>query len=279
MLPYAAYLRVYEPLSAFAEPDGTRWAAYAASADRPRRAGALAAEHADALRRLTAVTPVAAPKWESGDAYVRWVDGVTYICPWQTRLRSWLGLSRLRVTAPQLRLAAFPAAAVDAAISGFAGCRGRHGRLRIHIQARAWSVPPAWFTPFAPDERWQVPGRAAPSRALVYTALMPQARDRVRAALDSYRGAAGAGPGPGTLAELAQISSWLAEFDPRSLVELDYGGLVQLLSDEELRADQSVAEMAAAVRALARGELELACAMYRRVSQRWWPLAALERAS
>ena len=101
----------------------------------------------------------------------------------------------------------------------------------------------------------------------------------MRAALDSYRGAAGAGPGPGTLAELAQISSWLAEFDPRSLVELDYGGLVQLLSDEELRADQSVAEMAAAVRALARGELELACAMYRRVSQRWWPLAALERAS
>ena len=281
MLPYVAYLRVYEPLSAFAEPDGRHWAAYAASADRPRRAGALAAEHADALRRLTALTPVAAPEWESGDAYVRWVDGVTYICPWQTRLRSWLGLSRLRVTAPQLR-AALPAAAVDAAISGFAGCRGRHGRLRIHIQARTWSVPPAWFTPFGPDERWLALGRAGPSRALVYTALMPQARDRVRAAMDSYRaagGAAGAAPGPGTLADLAQVSSWLAEFDPQALVELDYGGLVQLLSDDALRADQSVAEMTAVVGALARGELELATAMHRRVTQRWWPLAALERAS
>ena len=290
VLPYVAYLRVYEPLSAFAEPDSARWAAYAASADRPRRAGALAAEHADALRRLTAVTPVAAPEWESGDAYVRWVDGVTYICPWQTRLRSWLGLSRLRATAPQLRLAAFPAAAVDAAITGFASCRGQYGALRIHIQAWTWSVPPAWFTPFAPDERWLVlGGPAAPSRALVYAARMPQARDRVQAVLDGCRGADGAvgagaapsgsSPGPGTLAELAQIASWLAEFDPQSLVELDYGGLVQLLSDDALRADQSVAEMAAAMSALAAGELELATAMYRRVTGRWRPLAALERAS
>jgi hypothetical protein len=294
VLPYVAYLRVYEPLSAFAEPDGTRWAAYAASADRPRRAGALAAEHADALRRLTAVTPVAAPEWESGDAYVRWVDGVTYICPWQTRLRSWLGLSRLRATAPQLRLAAFPPAMVDAAIGGFASCRGQDGALRIYIQARTWSVPPAWFTPFAPEERWLVTGgpagqpgagkRAAPSRVLVYTTAMTRARGRVQAALTSCHradGAAGAGsaPRPAALAELAQISSWLAEFDPQSLVELDYGGLVQLLSDDALRTDQSVAEMAAAVSALARGELELASAMYRRVTRRWRPLAALERAS
>jgi hypothetical protein len=132
-------------------------------------------------------------------------------------------------------------------------------------------------------------GPAAPSRALVYAARMPQARDRVQAVLDGCRGAdgaAGAGaapsgssPGPGTLAELAQIASWLAEFDPQSLVELDYGGLVQLLSDDALRADQSVAEMAAAMSALAAGELELATAMYRRVTGRWRPLAALERAS
>jgi hypothetical protein len=297
VLPYVAYLRVYEPLSAFAEPDGTRWAAYAASADRPRRPGALAAEHADALRRLTAVTPVAAPEWESGDAYVRRVDGITYICPWQTRLRSWLGLSRLRATAPQLRLAAFPAAVVDAAISGFVNCREQHGALRIHIQTSTWSVPPAWFTPFAPHERWLVlggqgggdgltgAGRPGTStRVLAYATAMARASARVRAALDGYRradGAVGVGsvPGTGVPAELAQISSWLAEFDPQSLVELDYGGLVHLLGDEALRADQSVMEMSAAMNALGRGELELATAMYRRVTRRWQPLAALEHAS
>jgi len=114
VLPYAAYLRVYEPLSAFSGADARHWATYAVSADRPRRAGALAAEHADALRRLISVPQVMVPAWESGDAYVRWVDGATYICPWQTRLRSWLGLSRLRTAVPLLWSAAFTPEAVQA---------------------------------------------------------------------------------------------------------------------------------------------------------------------
>ena len=205
VLPYAAYLRVYEPLSAFPEPDGRHWAAYAASAGRPRWAGALAAEHADALRRLLSVPPVVAPEWESGDAYVRRVDGVTYICPWQTRLRSWLGLSRLRSTVPELWSAAFATGAVDAAVSGFARCEGPATMLRIYIQARTWSVPPAWFAPFAPDERWLVLGTAgdagdggrataAPARTLVYATAMAQARRRVTQALDAFGRGGGAWP-------------------------------------------------------------------------------------
>jgi hypothetical protein len=86
--PYAAYLRVYEPLAAFSEAEGERWAEYAASPNRPRRAEALDAEQAEALARLIATPPVAAPAQESGHAYLRWADGVTYICPWQTRLRA-----------------------------------------------------------------------------------------------------------------------------------------------------------------------------------------------
>src|SRR5256885_6911489 len=38
MLPCAAYLRIYEPLSAFAADERARWSNYAASSDRPRRA-------------------------------------------------------------------------------------------------------------------------------------------------------------------------------------------------------------------------------------------------
>jgi hypothetical protein len=297
VLPYAAYLRVYEPLSAFPEPDARRWAVYAASIDRPRRAGALAAEHADALQRLICVPPVVAPEWESGDAYVRWVDGVTFICPWQTQLRSWLGLSRLKATAPQLWSAAFPAGVMDAADSGFARCQGQ-APLRIHIQARTWSVPPAWFAPFAPDERWLVlgpgsdPGEggratATPTRTLVYATAMAQARRRMARALAAFRSghpppAAGLladDAAPRMVTELEQIGSWLEEFHPHALVELDYGGLVHLLDDEALRADQSVAEVSAAVSALACGELEMATAMYWRVTRRWRVLAALEHAS
>jgi hypothetical protein len=297
VLPYAAYLRVYEPLSAFSGPAARQWATYAVSADRPRRAGALAAEHADALRRLVSAPQVMVPEWESGNAYVRWVDGATYICPWQTRLRSWLGLSRLRTAVPQLWTAAFTADAVEAAISSFARRPGQATSLRIHIQTRTWSVPPAWFVPFAPDERWLVLGAAGdpgdggratatPTRTLIYATTMARARRRVRRALSAFRRsevlpAAGLADDvvPRVVTELEQIGCWLEEFHQDSLVELDYGGLVHLLDDGALRADQSVAEVSAAINALISGEPEMAIAMYGRVTRRWRALAALQRAS
>lgn len=299
VLPYAAYLRVYEPLSAFPDADARRWADYAASADRPRRASALAAEHSDSARRVLANPPVVAPEAESGDAYVRWAEGVTYICPWQTRLRSWLGLARLKTTSPVLWSCAFPPGAADAAVSGFARCQGLAPPLRVHIQGSTWSVPPTWFVPFAPDERWLALGAASDpgeggratasaTRALVYATAMAQARQRVAWALAAVRGAGGmpsAGPprpdeaAPLVLPELEQIGCWLEEFHPQALVELDYGGLVHLLDDEALRTDQSVAEVSAAMGALASGELEMATAMYRRLTRRWGALVALQHTS
>jgi hypothetical protein len=60
VLPYAAYLRVYEPLNAFPEPERSRWAGYAPSAQRPERVSALEAEHEEAMRRLIAVLPIVA---------------------------------------------------------------------------------------------------------------------------------------------------------------------------------------------------------------------------
>src|SRR4029079_5365159 len=98
-MAYAAYLRVYEPVTAFHEPDRSRWAAYAASATRPRRRGGRAAGppkgsgwrradawapyHAEALRRVISAPYVVLPEQESEHAYVRRTDGTTYICPWQ----------------------------------------------------------------------------------------------------------------------------------------------------------------------------------------------------
>ncbi len=259
MLPYAAYLRVYEPLSAFPEADGRRWAEYAASAGRPRRAGALAAEQAESLARAIASPPRPAPEQESDHAYVRWSEGVTYVCPWQTRLRSWLVLSRLRTAAPSLTRAAFSTHHADAAVRDFARWRSQEYAPRVYIQASTWSVPFAWFVPFAADERWLVlgassaPGEggratAAGTRTLVYATAMSQARTRVAKALAvirparSPRAAAPWGGDPASLlAELREVGAWLEEFHPHSLVELDYGGLVHLLDDGALCSDQHAA--------------------------------------
>ena len=297
VLPYAAYLRVYEPLSAFPEAEGRRWAEYAASPGRPRRAGALAAERAESLRRAIAFPPLPAPERESVHAYVRWSEGVTYICPWQTRLRSWLVLSRLRAAAPSLTRAAFSANHADTAVRDFARWRSQECSPRVHIQANTWSVPFAWFVPFAADERWLVlgapgdPGEsgratAAGTRTLVYATAMSQARTRVGKAHGVIRPArnplatASWGGDPAKLAaELTDVGAWLDEFHPQSLVELDYGGLVHLLDDGALCADQSVAEVSASIDAIAAEEIEFATAMYQRFVHRWRALEALEQAS
>ena len=186
---------------------------------RPRRAAALEAEQAEALRRLIATPPIAAPQRESGHAYVRWADGVTYICPWQTRLRSWLELARLRSTARPLLATAFAAGQADEALREFACWQGQASSLRVFIQSCTWAVPPGWFVPFAPEERWLVlggvteadgegPATAAAARTLIYATAMSQARRRIARALNALRrtsgdaltsppGAAGGGGGDG----------------------------------------------------------------------------------
>lgn len=328
--PYAAYLRVYEPLAAFTGADGQRWADYAASTQRPRRSAALDAEQAEVLGRVIASPPVAAPEQESRQAYVRWADGVTYICPWQTQLRSWLALSRLRATARPLVTTAFPGGQADAALRDFAQWQGQASSLRVFIQACTWSVPASWFVPFAPEERWLVlggdPGAGGPAevaratRTLSYATAMSQARRRIARALNAvcggdalsgppgragsgrrgasgqpgvprdppYGGGAGSGTGAagvGVLgrwpaaAEIAQVGRWLEEFHPHSVVELDYGGLVHLLDDDWLRADQSVAEVSAAISACRKGQQELAIALYQRLRSRWLALESLEAAN
>jgi hypothetical protein len=308
MLPCAAFLRVYEPLSAFGRTERARWETYAASADRPRRADALEAEREEALRRIIALPPIVAPARESDHAYVRWADGTTYICPWQTRLRSWLALGRLRATArPPLADAFAPGQAARAA-DDFARWERKGMAPRVYIQSSTWSVPPTWFVPFAPTERWLVlgtsgeretgrPATASATRTLIYATTMAQARRRVARALATVRRVPGTAQGARRQGEdpdqaappaadleragvaLEEIGRWLEEFHPHSVVELDYGGLVQLLDDDALRADQSVAEVSAAVSALASREYELAAAMYQRLRARWRDLEAVELGS
>jgi hypothetical protein len=278
-MTYAAYLRIYEPVSAFHEPERSRWAAYAASASRPAGRDSLSAEHAEALRRAVVVPRTAGPEQGSQHAYIRRADGITYVCPWQTRL------------------CFLPADGDEASggrdeVTGQQPRRGSAGRL--HIQGSAWTVPLPWFVLFAASERWLALGPRGPrtsatatasaTRALRYTTAMSRARRRAARGLAALRDVrvgheVAAWDVVLAEAELAEVGRWLEDFHPYSLVELDYGGLVQLISDDALRADQSVAEIGAALVGLAKGQCELAIAMYKRAHSRWRAFAELELAN
>ena len=293
-MTYAAYLRIYEPVSAFHEPERSRWAAYAASSSRPRRRDSLTMEHAEALRRTITAPQVVVPDQESEHAYVRHSDGITYICPWQTRLRCLLAYGRMLSVAGALLPGTVPAGDDDEAMAALARLDDDGTAPRLHILASVWTVPLAWFVPFAAAERWLALGSgldrpsgaatASATRALVYTAGMSRARRRIARGLAALRrvatGYTDAGWEPRRAeAELSEVGRWLEEFHPYSLVELDYGGLVHLLSDDALCGDQSVAEISAAIDGVAKGECELAVAMYKRAHSRWRAFAEFEVAN
>ncbi|WP_406284219.1 hypothetical protein [Embleya sp. NBC_00896] len=286
--PYAAYLRVYEPLAAFAEPERGRWAAYAATqpTDTPAAPEAhstaelTAQEHRSGLENLLATPPVVAPPHESEDAYVQVLDGVTVVCPRQTRLRCWTALAELRREYPATVLDVFwPRVVIDQAQVDHERWKSEHPDVHPHIHSSTWHVPVRWFVLFTPDERILVPaadGAAAGPGELYYRTPMVQARRRVARALRVLRDSVEDGA---LITGLESVGRWLEEFHPRAMVELDYGGLVRLLSGDDLAAENSVGDVAEGIAALGSGDGARASAAYRRITERWQSVRALEHAS
>ncbi|MER7751481.1 hypothetical protein [Kitasatospora sp. NPDC097643] len=301
--PYAAHLRVYEPLAAYPEPERARWQAYAAehgpdavAAGQPVAAAVLE-EQREALAELAARTPRALPERESERAYVRLVDGVLYVCPWATRLRSWQALEELRAGAPVALLdTALPPATRAAAEADLERWRADHPDARPWILTSRWEVPVRWFLPFGDEDRCFVPGggpeglpgaggefpvgeegeQGGRAPALFYLTPMAQARRRVARA---YRALREAVPEGELVRGAEQVGRWLEEFHPRSLVELDYGGLVHLLGEERLLADRSAGELEEGLRALRAGDAEEALRAYGELTVRWRRVLALRHAN
>ncbi|WP_413230147.1 hypothetical protein [Kitasatospora herbaricolor] len=289
--PYAAHLRVYEPLAAFPEPDRAHWQAYASAhgpdagaVEQPVARAALE-EQRTALADLVGRTPRALPERESGRAFVRAVDGVTYVCPWATRLRSWQALDELRESAPVALLdTALPPATRAAAEADRERWRAGHPDARPWIMTSRWEVPVRWFLPFGEEDRCFVPpapagpgeGEEPVPAALFYLTPMAQARRRVARAYRALRTGVAEGE-PALGAE--QVGRWLEEFHPRSLVELDYGGLVHLLGPERLAEDRSAGELEEGLTALRAGDTAAAVRAYETVTLRWRRVLALRQAN
>ena len=117
---------------------------------------------------------------------------------------------------------------------------------------------------------------AIPTRTLIYVTSMAQARRRMAAAVKALRTTAddyGFGAG-----DVATLGRWLEGFHPDALVELDYGGLVHLMDDEALRADESVAEVTAVLEGMVRDPV-VARAMHDRLNNRWRSVEVLSAAN
>ncbi|KPM52770.1 hypothetical protein CcI49_25485 [Frankia sp. CcI49] len=272
----AAYLRIYEPLAAFPPPDRVRWQRYAASASGPpsSRAGAR-------RERVVALVATVRPSLDVADesAFIQWVDGLMFVCPWSTQLRVWQAAKEFRGLMPERVAEAFlPRRLVDPAETELDRWKARRPEIKLHVQSCTWMVPATWFVLFDPTERSLITGDRS-DRSMVYRTTMSLARRRVGRAVEAMETLRSDNANAPAIEGVAELARWLGSFHPQSRVELDYDGLVDLLDDDMLRSDSSVEDIVEAVSALRRGRTDLAVEAYERVLIRWRPLQSRESAS
>jgi hypothetical protein len=292
--PFVAYLRVYEPLQAFASQPRARLER--ALADGPLPVAQAGAREREVWLRTQLATP---PRMLPGDRpdgtstdgplHVLSLDPAEVpdadpaagplVCPLDLRTRAAAALVGFLATAPpsllRIALPAGPRAATDAMRSRAQTVTSELGSSAVHVVSSTWTVPLPWFALVDPDtRRVDATPRPDPRRRVCYRATIRDATARATHAHGVVQRTLG-DSGPSRV--LFDTARWLGHFHPASVVELDYGGLVQLMDDESLRADTSARDVHAAIDALERGEAELVAEHYARLRDFWTEFAAYER--
>ena len=278
--PFLSYLRVYEPLRAFEGASASRVrAALARGPLPPERAGSyereLCLRNQLGARLLPGGERNGRRAGTSGDVEVLVLGGASgepLVCPLDTRVRAAAAvLSFLAVETPLLRTCALPVPEPTARREAEEAL-AELGSAAAHVVSASWTVPLPWFALVDPEERhlrldgrrrvwWRVPMSRARARAA-------QAERIVRNGLDDT--------GPAEV--LAETATWLGKFDRASVVELDYGGVVDLVDDEALRNDDSADQVRDALQALREGDKAAARASYDRLREFWAVVAGKQRA-
>jgi hypothetical protein len=265
--PFLSYLRVYEPMRVFEGPSGE---AVRAALDR----GALPPESAGRRERDRCLRAMLSakllPPLETDVLVIRRGRADVFVCPLDTRPRAGAAvLGFLDTESSFLAAAALP---VPESVARRAAQRAvaELGDGVAHVVAASWVVPLVWFALVDQDERqvnrrprrvwWHVSMARARGRAVRAEGLM-------RAALDDE--------GPADV--LAETAAWLSRFDRDSVVELDYGGLVDLFDEKDLRSDQSAAIVRGSLQALRDGDADTALRAYDRLRAFWAPVVSKQR--
>jgi len=197
------------------------------------------------------------------------------VCPLDIRARSAAALVGFLTTAhPALQDVALTASA-DNVREKAARVLSELPGGAVHVVSTTWTVPLPWFTMVDPEHRHLVLAtQEDPRRQVCWRVAMSDARERVTKAHGLAERTMG---DQGPTKVLEDTSRWLEHFHPESAVELDYGGLVQLLTDEQLQEDTSAADVNAIVTALEQEDVEEIAARFEKLRDFWGELAVRER--
>ena len=267
--PYVASLRVYEPIDSFAAADQLRWSQIAITSPTGWD------EQVRSLKRSITNEP---PNLKPDGAHVLEHEGKRYIAPWSTAARCWAALDDFKYTLPPSVIKFFIPQTIEDSINSTIDIV--EDKVS-HILTSTWNIPPRWFALFSPDERLR--GVNEDGHFTISRTAISNAKSRCTFTHQAVLGAFGEGAVEG---EVAELLAWLEIFDPKSIVELDYGGLAtylnkQLIESGEvgLDADTSIEDVTSSIAGLASGDGALAGRGYERLVSRWRRVSALESAT
>jgi hypothetical protein len=262
MVP-SAYLRVFQSLDGFERDEQLHWERYLV-----QRAAQASARPRYADRVTSTGLGLLAPAGRE-EAEVRVINGRTFISPYRLRLRVLEAIVELAAAEPtELWERLLPKKEARRARRQLSRHRRRDPRLRSFVYQSPWHVPIRWFALFRDDERRVAEDELGRLR-LRYRTTTRRAMRRAEDAIPALR-RSDLGPIGELLLDLHQ---WMAGFDGRSLIELDYGELCDFMTWDELDDDHSAADLR---EALERQEYGRSADVYQGVLGRWAELRSRE---
>jgi len=266
--PYVASLRVYEPATAFPAEFLQNLISYPALLEGFAR---------EEFHNLANSIKLQNAFESTSRAFQLTKDGVSFYCPWSTgdRLSTSISLLRENYSNPMLKLFSLPPLVKMEESFQIGGLK------KTYVLTETWLIPPRWFSLFSTGDSMSV--ERENKKLVLYRTNIESALLRGNRALSIVRKTFGPGP---LVGELEEMMTWLSTFDSRSIVELDYGGLANLLNnsrlpsgDEATQADTSVVDVWESLEALEIGDAGRAGAAYERLMSRWRTVSSLEHAN
>jgi hypothetical protein len=202
------------------------------------------------------------------DAFLVTWGSQLYVCPRNFRLRMLEGMLAFSNAFPDTGL--IPQDELVEASTHLEAMRDAAPEMRSYILTSPWHVPVRWFAPFLHAEREVYDTRDGLS--IRYRTLMSDAQDRVERAAQIV---AGAGFEAAVVSQIKSLVSWLDAFPRDAMLELDYGAVAELFPEGDLVLDESAADVAASLLAVAHGDMEEAALHYEVLMRRWGRAQAL----
>jgi hypothetical protein len=263
-----SYLRVYEPLSSFPPEERSRWVADPSDGKR------VDAE-VSARWLINGALPGAADFGLPEGAFLRESNGVVLVCPWRTRLRMLAGVIAFRGSLPDQVAEAFvPEDEARRASDVLQLIGEEYSNVRSYISHANWHVPLRWFVAFDDSER--ILTEDSDGLRIRYEAPLDKARTRLARAVEVLENSM---IDENVTAALREVAEWLQDFSGDGLLELDYGSVARMFTDDELVEDRTASEVWSCVEALAGGDVVRAGEVFTALTESWAGFRAREMAN